>query len=230
MHPSATVARARGKTTDLPVFLALAVPFYLNDLASIHVADWRWWLAIDYASVKLLPLAVAAWAIARRSVTPAEFGLTAQRPLSFLAVFACAALVGTLIDQNAYRLLEGLPGYAALGSMPAIASRSWNWIDLTLGLMLVGVVEELVFRGYAYTIICRYTTSRAAILAISAAAFGLAHWSQGLHAVLITAAIGAVFMALYVRTHSVPALMLAHFTVNFIDFAGVIPKSVFKFV
>jgi len=48
--------------------------------------------------------------------------------------------------------------------------------------------------------------------------------------VLITAVIGAVLMAFYLRTRSVAALALAHFAINFIDFAGVIPKSVFRFV
>ena len=74
------------------------------------------------------------------------------------------------------------------------------------------------------------TASPAAIVVISAVAFGLIHWSSGLHTVLITMAIGAGFMVVYLRTRSAPALMLAHFAVNFIDYAGVIPKSIFKFV
>ena len=94
--------------------------------------------------------------------------------------------------------------------------------------LLVGALEELVFRAYACTVIGRYTANPAAIVAISAAAFGLIHWSLGLNTVLITAAIGAVFMVIYLRTRSAPALMLAHFAVNFIDFAGVIPKAIFK--
>jgi|TARA_B110000263_G_scaffold237696_1_gene238220 membrane protease YdiL (CAAX protease family) len=36
-------------------------------------------------------------------------------------------------------------------------------------------------------------------------------------------------MITYLRTRSLPAIILAHFTTNFIDFAGVIPKSVFNF-
>ncbi len=213
----------------LVVLLALAGPFYLNDFASIHVADWRWWLAIDYVSVKLFPLAVIAWLIATRRMGPAEFGLTAQRAAPFLAAFCGAALAGTLIDQNAYALLGHLGGYAPLGGMPEIRSSGWNRFDLSFGLLLVGVTEEFIFRAYAYTVIRRYTASAAAIVMISAAAFGIAHWSLGLNAVLVTAAIGAVFMAVYVWTRSAPALMLAHFVVNYIDFAGVIPKSFFRF-
>jgi len=217
-----------GNATRIAVLFALAAPFYLNDFASIAVTDWRAWLAIDYVAVKLLPLAVITWVVASGRMAPADFGLVPQRAPVFLAVFAAAALAGTLIDQNAYRLLAPLPGYAALGAMPKIESAAWNAIDLTLGLLLVGAVEELVFRAYACTFLGRYTGNRAAIVAISATAFGLAHWSLGAHAVLVTGAIGAVFMVLYLATRSVYALALAHFAVNYIDFAGVVPKSVFR--
>ena len=216
-------------TRYLVALLVLAAPFYLNDFASIYVKDWRWWLAIDYVAVKLFPLAVVAWLIASGRMQLADFGLTVQDTLPFLVTFFVAALAGTLIDQNAYDLLVALPGYAPLGEMPEIRNDAWNRLDLGVGLLLVGVLEELVFRAYVYTVIRRYTANPAAIVAISAAAFGLIHWSLGLNTVLITAAIGAVFMVIYLRTRSAPALMLAHFAVNFIDFAGVIPKSIFKF-
>ena len=213
----------------LAVLLVLAAPFYLNDFASIYVKDWRWWLAIDYVAVKLFPLAVVAWLIASGRMQLAEFGLTVQSTPALWATFLFAALAGTLIDQNAYDLLKALPGYAPLGAMPDIRNDAWNRFDLGVGLLLVGVLEEMVFRAYACTVISRYTANPAAIVAISAVAFGLIHWSLGFLTVLITAIIGALFMVIYLRTRSAPALMLAHFAVNFIDFAGVIPKSIFRF-
>jgi hypothetical protein len=213
----------------LALFL-LASPFYLNDFSNIYVKDWRWWLCIDYASVKLFPLLVVLWLIRGGNIPASEFGLTRQPMPSFLAVFLVVTLVGTVIDQNAYSLIEKFPGYPALAGMPDIASPVWNWIDLTLGLAAVGVFEELVFRGYMHTFLSRYTRSRTAIVLISSLAFGLIHWSAGLHVVLVASGIGAVLMIAYQTTKSLPAIMLAHFTVNFIDYAGVIPKSWFKFV
>lgn len=229
-HRAVGIMPKQSNARYLVVLLVLAGPFYLNDFANIHVTDWRAWLAIDYVLVKLFPLAVIAWLIATRRMGPGEFGLTAQRAPPFLAVFFGAALAGTLIDQNAYPLLGNLGGYAPLGAIPEIHSTGWNRFDLSFGLLLVGVTEEFVFRAYAHTFIRRYTASAAAIVAISAAAFGLAHWSLGLNSVLVTAGIGAVFMAIYLRTRSAPALMLAHFVVNYIDFAGVLPKTLFRFV
>jgi membrane protease YdiL (CAAX protease family) len=208
----------------------LASPFYLNDFANMYVKNWRWWLFIDYVGVKLFPFLVVLWLIQSKKMRVSEFGLTTQTIPSFLVVFLVVALVGTIIDQNGYQIVAKLPGYSPLGGMPAITNPVWNWIDLTFGLFMVGIFEELIFRGYMHTFISRYTRSSFAIVVISAVAFGLIHWSLGLHDILITSTIGAVFMVAYLRMRSLPAIMLAHFAVNFIDFAGIIPKSIFTFI
>jgi uncharacterized protein len=212
------------------VLVLLVSPFYMNDFANIFIKDWRLWLFIDYVGVKVVPLVVILWLLCSRKMQPAEFGLATQSLPSFIVVFLIAALAGTLIDQNGYRLIAKLPGYSSLGGMPVIRNQAWNWLDLTLGLLLVGIVEELVFRGYMHSFLSKFTESQSAIVVISSVAFGLAHWSLGLHAVLITSIIGAVFMIAYRRTRALPPVMLAHFAVNFIDFADVVPKSLFKIV
>jgi len=212
------------------VLVLLAGPFYLNDFASIYIKDWRWWLFVDYVVVKLFPLGLAFWLIYSKKMTASDFGLRTQSIPSATIAFFTVMLVGTVIDQNAYQLIAGLPGYPPLGGMPAITSVAWDWIDLTFGLLMVGVCEELVFRGFLYTFISRYTQNYYIIVFISSLAFGLIHWGLGFHTVLITTVIGAVFMIAYIRTQSLPALMLAHFVINFIDFAGIIPRSIFKFM
>jgi hypothetical protein len=210
--------------------LLLASPFYLNDFTNLYVKNWRWWLIVDYTGVKLFPFLVALWLIYCKKMRPSEFGLKTQSIPWSLLVFLIVALVGTVIDQNGYQLIANLPGYSPLGGMPSITNPVWNWVDLTLGLFVVGILEELIFRGFVYTFISSYTQKSFAIVMISSVAFGLIHWSLGLHTVVITSIIGAVFMTAYLRTRSLPAIMLAHFAINFVDFAGVIPKSIFKFI
>ena len=183
---------------------------------------------LDYAGVKLIPFLVALWLIYSKKMRASEFGLITQSMPSFLVVFLIVALVGTVIDQNGYQLIAKLPGYPPLGGMPEITNPVWNWVDLTLGLLMVGIFEELIFRGFMHTFIRRYTENSFAIVVISSVAFGLIHWSLGLHVVVITSTIGAVFMMAYLRTRSQPAIMFAHFAINFIDCADVIPKSIFK--
>ncbi len=225
-----TLIKQMGKNKLYILALILLVsPFYLNDFSNMYVKNWRWWLFIDYVGVKLFPFLIVLWLIHRKKMWSSEFGLTTQTIPSFLTICLAMTLVGTAIDQNAYTLIEKLPGYPPLGRMPAITNPIWNWIDLTFGLLMVGIFEELVFRGYMYTFLRRYTQSMFAIVIISSVAFGLIHWSAGLHAVLITSTIGAVWMIAYLKTRFLPAIMLAHFLLNFIAFANVIPQSIFKF-
>ncbi|MBU0971723.1 MAG: CPBP family intramembrane metalloprotease [Proteobacteria bacterium] len=208
----------------------LAGPFYVNDFANLYVKSWPWWLFIDYAGVKFFPLAVVFWMIHSKKMKANQFGLETACGVSFVLVVVVVTLAGTLIDQNFYPLISTFPGYKALGSMPQIGNIVWNWVDLTFGLFMVGVCEELVFRGFLHTFLGRYFKRSWVILVISSVAFGLIHWSLGLHAVVVTSIIGALFMGFYLKTRSLPAIMIAHFLINFIDFAGVIPKSLFRFV
>ena len=210
------------------ILILLCLPFYLNDFSNIYVTDWRLWILIDYTSVKLFPFLVVLWLINTKRMQPSEFGLTAQPAIPFLTVFLIGTLAVTFIVQNGYLILNWLPGYPHLGEMPEIKSPLWRWIDLTIGLLMVGIFEELVFRGYLYTFITRYTRRPWMIIGVSAIAFGFIHWSGGLHMVMLTAAAGAVFMLLYLQTRSLPAIMLAHFVVDFIEFANIIPKSIFR--
>jgi uncharacterized protein len=207
----------------------LVLPFYLNDFSSIFIQDWRWWLGIDYVLVKLVPIAGAVWLVRSGQFSNQELGFKPQRIKPFIAWTLGLTLVCTIIDQNAYTFTVSLPGYAPLGGMPAITSPLWDWIDLTLGLAMVALCEELVFRGYLHALFRQMSLPSGAIIALSSAAFGLAHWCLGFSAVLITGLIGALLMAAYMRTGSLYAMVLAHFLVNFIDFSGVIPKSLFQF-
>jgi membrane protease YdiL (CAAX protease family) len=210
-------------------FALLAAPFYLNDFANMLVRDWRLWLTIDYVFLKLLPLVAILWLVRSRRMRAEDFGWKLLPWKTFIPAFLVLALAGMLFDQNGYMMLKKVPGYAALGGMPAIESPAWNWIDLTVGLALVGLMEELIFRGLAAACLEHYLPP-AGVVAVSALLFGLIHWSLGWHSVVVTGAIGAVFMFAYLRLRSILPLVLAHFVVNFIDFAGVIPKGQLQFL
>lgn len=212
----------------LIVLLLLSGPFFLNDFVNIYVNHWQLWLSIDYIFTKLLPGLLIIHLLLGKSLTLSDFGLSRQPMSVVLTATLVAGIVAIFIDQNAYALVAKYPGYRPLGSIPAITNSFWAWFDLSIGLLLVGVVEELVFRGYMCTVLTRYTRNPVAIVVISAIFFGLIHWSLGLHAVLITTLIGAVFMLVYLWSRSLPAIMLAHFLVNFVDFSGLIPKTIFK--
>ncbi|MDI9571514.1 MAG: CPBP family intramembrane metalloprotease [Pseudomonadota bacterium] len=234
-----TVERLRGgdmpaaavvdEKVGIPFLLLLCLPFYLNDFANIYIRDWRLWLSIDYIGVKLFPLLLIGWLIRRRKITVAGLGLIWTPAVTFCGVFLVGTLVGIFLEHVGYAIMDGLPGYRSLGTMPEIVSPFWSRIDLTAGLMLVALIEELIFRGLLAVFLSRYTESAAVIVGISASAFGMIHWSGGMHQVLLSGAAGAVFMALYLRTRSLPPLILSHFVIDFVSFADIVPKSMLRF-
>ena len=208
----------------------LFAPFYLNDFSNIFITDWHLWILIDYTTVKLFPFLILLWLIRNKKMQLSELGITTQSVIPFLTVFLIASLASLFIGPNGYLILKKLPGYPPLGGIPKIGTPMWNWIDLTFGLLMVGIFEELVFRGYMHAFLTRFTKRPLIIIGISAVAFGLIHWSGGFHKIVITSAIGALFMILYLRTRSLPAIMLAHFTFDFINFTNIIPRSIFSFI
>ncbi|HLA28056.1 MAG TPA: type II CAAX endopeptidase family protein [Syntrophales bacterium] len=223
-------SRVRESAVQSVIILTLlCLPFYLNDFSDIYVKDWRSWLLIDYIAVKLFPCLIFLGLILSKKTDLRELGLTVPSPASFFAVFSIGALSGIFIDQNGYLTLGNIYGYFPFGGIPEITSPFWKRIDLTAGLIMTGICEELVFRGYLRFFLTRYIQRASIIVLISALAFGLIHWSGGGARVLVTAAIGAVFMILYLKTSSLPAVMAAHFAVNFVDYANIVPKEIFRF-
>ncbi len=208
--------------------ILLCLPFYLNDLSDIYINDWRWWLSIDTVAGKLFPLLVLAWLVRGGKPGLAALGVRAGSGRSFFSALAVGTAAALFIDQNAYLLTDWFRS-APWGRMPEIASPLWRWVDLTAGLAAVSIVEETIFRGYLRIFLFRYTRRSWMVIAVSALAFGLIHWSGGVHKILTTAAIGAVFMALYLRTQSLPAIMASHYLVNVIAFSSAAPQSLFRF-
>ena len=213
------------------MFTAILIfaPFYLNDVSNIFISNWRWWLFIDYIFVRLFPLVLIFRMLSGNRVSPEAMGIGPQSILSSIIVYIVGTLAAILILQNQSFILNGIPGYQPLGVIPKIFHADWRWFDLTAGLMVAGVVEELVFRGYLYSFLRRFTDRSLHIVLISAVAFGLIHWSLGFHHVIATSVIGGIYMLLYIRTRSLPALVFAHYTVNFIEYSDVIDKFLFRY-
>jgi len=209
----------------LALYALLALPFLVNDLANIFIDDFATWLLIDYAGVKALPLAVIALCLARGRLTRNDLGLRPVAPGRFVVHFLVLAAAGTALDQWAYGPVETMvnaliPG-TRLGSIPFENSGILYWYDLLAGLALVALVEELVFRGLALSALKSLDWGTGAQLAASGLIFGLIHWSSGVPAVIITGAIGTLFMCSVMRTGSIWPPVAAHFVVNFVDFSGI---------
>jgi len=209
-------------TKDTIILGVLTLPFLLNDFANIFVKDYRVWLTIDYVFVKAFPLAVILYLLRTKRMSFSDFGIRRIRFGSFLTWTLAMTVLGIFIDQFGGRFFARLLPDTRMGGMPPITDPLINQIDLYLGLALVGLVEEVIFRGLYFTVLSAHFRSGVVVFLLPTLVFGLIHWSLGVSAIAHTAIIGAVFMICMAKTGSVLPTIVAHFCVNYVAFSGVL--------
>jgi len=201
-----------------PAFLiALTLIFVLNDFAFIPIKSYAGWLAVDYLS-RILALAVIFFLIRSKRCAPADFGFVkiGLRPL--IAWAAVLSVTGILIDRFVWQFLKGALPPTEVFSFPAADNNLMKLFDLTVGMVLVSVSEEAIFRGYYASVLGRYLKNPAVLVAVSCVIFGFIHWSGGLHAIM-TAAIWAVLpMISVLKTGSILPAVIAHWATDFVYF------------
>ena len=220
---------AKARETKLLILLILASLFLLNDFAMIPVKRYIPWLMIDYGT-RIAAIAIM-FAVVRRNISSVnDFGLR-NTPLRGLIQWSILlTLTGILIDQVGWRYLEYLLPDTHLMSIPKTKNLYLTVFDLTAGLALVSVSEELIFRGYFISTLRFYTNNTAAIIVLSSVTFGLIHWSMGIHAILSTALWGILPMAAVIRTGSIYPAIIAHYLADLVSFTSPIPERWFDFI
>jgi membrane protease YdiL (CAAX protease family) len=126
--------------------------------------------------------------------------------LGLLVVFALGVglLLGIVLARNETEV-------PSLGDVQALLPR--NRAELKYGAALAinaGVVEELLFRLALPALVFGITESALASVAVSIMIFGALHVYQGAAGVIGATVIGALFMAIYVATGSIVAVMVLH--------------------
>jgi len=210
------------------ILSVLASVFLLNDFLFLLAKSLGSWLLIDYGS-RLLAVGIVFALVRKKTARAAEFGLTGISFPSGLAWLLLLTATGLLIDQVGWRYLERHLPHMQLVSMPKIKNSFLNIFDLTFGVALVALSEELVFRGYCYSAF-RDRLSPGVLVALSVVLFGMIHWSQGLHAVVSAALWGVLPMVSVVRTGSIIPAMIAHYITDFVSFGGFVPEGWFGFM
>jgi membrane protease YdiL (CAAX protease family) len=160
-------------------------------------------LVLPGPGVLLAALIVAATLALRRDIRSAALQLWWHGPVSSIAlgIAAGAAIVildSFVIDPVVQRLVHTS---ADVGAFSAVQGNVAAYVRLLLIAMLVGgVAEELVFRGFLIGWGSRLFGRRALLPAavISSALFGFSHLYQGLAGVVETGTVGLLLAALYI--------------------------------
>jgi len=216
------------KDRRLIILAVLSSIFLLNDYLFMMARTATAWLVIDYGS-RLLAIGIVLYLIRQKISTPAEFGLTGLPFRAGLRWLLLLTVIGVLIDQVGWRILEQVLPNTQMTFMPKIKNPLMNLFDLTFGVALVAVSEEIVFRGYCFSAL-QGRWRPWVVVAVSAILFGLIHWSQGLHAIVSTALWGILPMVAMARTGSIIPAMIAHYITDLVSLGGFVPEAWFSFM
>ena len=213
---------------QLVILAVLSSVYLLNDLFFMRARNYEEWLAVDYGS-RFLAVGIILWLLKQKISLPSEFGLKRIPLRQGLMWMLLLTLTGVLIDQVGWRFFEKILPHTQLAVMPKIGNPLVRTFDLTFGVALVAVSEEIVFRGYCYSALHSLMRPRL-LVPVSALLFGLIHWSTGLHAVISTALWGVLPMVAMIRTGSVVPAMIAHYITDLVSLGGFIPETWFNFM
>ena len=201
----------------LKYLIAFTFLFVLNDFAFIPVKSYMGWLAIDY-TFRLMALAFITFLMYSKQCAPADFGLVKMRTGPFIAWVVVLSAAGIFIDRFGWRFFRSVLPPTGLFHFPAADNSFAKFFDLTVGVALVSVSEEAIFRGYYASVLRGYFKNPVALVAVSCVLFGLIHWSGGLHAVLATAVWGVLPMISVLKTGSILPAVIAHWATDFAYF------------
>ena len=195
------------------LFVALTVPFFVNDVGFILAGSAAQWLAIDYGSKALVLAVVVLSPVLRRAVVAGS-----QWPTNgWTTVAATAGVTVATVGLFTWLDRSGADRATALQVFFPIEQPWLLVVDLAAGLALTAVVEEIVFRRlFIDTFAARLTPM--GLYFISAALFAAIHWSSGIGTIGGAFVTGLLLMWLTQRSWSVLPAVSAHYFINVILF------------
>lgn len=141
-----------------------------------------------------------------------SLALAPLRPAHVAAALAAGGLLSLIIQ--AANLLLPPPEPLAIDRL--FSSRAAAWLVIAAGVLVAPFVEELIFRGYIYTLLEQRWGMTSAVLA-SGLLFGAIHFHQlypGYFQMVLISVVGLVFSLARARAGTVLASILLHFTYN----------------
>ncbi|AMK10155.1 hypothetical protein EDC59_10758 [Pseudodesulfovibrio indicus] len=196
------------------IYLIAVIPFFLNDFSNIHASSYEQWVLVDYAC-RMASLLFLGVLVFKRRLKPGDLGLSldGKGPLVFWTlILAGMTMAYCLVSEVLLKPLDGL------WSAPVVEydrESAIFLVDMTFGLALVAVSEEIIFRGLALSALKAYTRNPVVIALASAFVFALIHWSTGVRNILDCFVYGMIFMAVTMRVRSIAPATVVHFLLDY---------------
>jgi membrane protease YdiL (CAAX protease family) len=222
------------------LFLATLVPWRgaarmkrLMNKPELTSAD-RLSLFLSTIFFQWLIVAIVAWRVIARDVSPGELGFSVDDP--WRIVWTSVALTGILCANQFFglRKISALPPdkrgsvFAVTEKiMPRSARENWFFSALAI---TAGCSEEFLYRGFVfmafYRAIVNYGSPDTIAGILSSAWFSLAHLYQGKRGLITTFVVGGIFISVRIWTGSLIPAIVAHIGIDLV--AGLYASKVLQ--
>lgn len=200
----------------LLLLAVLSIPSFVYMTADpfAYGSDVSQQFIVSYVTA-LVPVGVIFLVPALRAATRSAFSpLTWPTPP--MPELKAAGVIGLcLIIDKVFSLLvvaplaEVVPGSGYIYLRPD--HKLLAWFDLTLGMALSAISEELVNRVFVRRLIEVFTSSPFIVIILSSALFAAYHSYQGIPGVVSAFGVGIILMWVYIRMGSIiPAILIHH--------------------
>ena len=178
--------------------------------------EYFWTIAMEWSLTLAL---LAGWQWAARPL-PALGIVLPESTGAWWTLLLCAVGIGVYAQQartvatspdaqaSLQKQLESQPNVRMILPVTVREARVFKGVAVT-----AGICEEVLCRGYLLWYLQSLGLGRGAVV-VAIVAFGLAHAYQGIHGIVWTGVMGAVFLGLYLLTGSLVAPIVVHATVD----------------
>jgi membrane protease YdiL (CAAX protease family) len=213
------IKESRRPDALLPALLVIA-PFFVNKLIYAWFPGYLVFLLTDY-SCRIVSLGLLYLVLRNATASlPIPFRLAIPSGREF-----CIGLAGTIILIGSNVVSQTLIRYWnahswVLTAYPAPTNLALQYFDNTVGMVLVGLSEEVVFRFYLINLLLSRGASKATAVILSTLIFAAIHWSYGAGSMMFSCLAGLVLSIIFIATRNLIVPILAHAAFDATYFAG----------
>jgi len=197
-------------------FAAVLFPMVVSQIVRLQQSDPAAWIVSDYAG-RLGALAVLCAIPAARKIA------FRSEPLRIARSEVTIWIVGIVLVDLFWggwirRTIDGVLPATVLGAYPEV--QGWLHVfDIFLGLGLVALSEEIVFRRCARHLLKSYLDDGYALVLATSFLFGAYHWWTGFGNIGEAVVIGGLLMTLYRRSGALWPAVFGHYVADMVNFA-----------
>jgi membrane protease YdiL (CAAX protease family) len=203
----------------LPALIGVG-PYYLNKLIYVYFPGYPVFVVTDYAC-RTFSLAFLYLLLRSQPTSlpiPWRLAVPSTKEL-LIALIGAVTLIGSNVVGTTF--IQYLNAHSwRVASFPLPTSSVLPYFDGTVGMIFVGLSEEVGFRFYLINLLLLRGMSRAGAIVVSTLIFAGIHWSSGAGAVVFAMLAGLVLSLIFTSTRNLIAPIITHAAYDAVYFAG----------